>query len=201
MAVEEVATAKKVKVATWSALEDRAPTYARVLDVDLVIVRYGDNVSVLYGRCQHRGALMADGHIDQDNLICGVHGWDYRYDTGVSEYNNTESLTKFQAWIDHDDDSVSVDENEIAAWQKEFPQAYRRDEYLGLYADVHGGPEEPDNGYIQELAKNGLRNLGHHGAVSAMGVPLTELPRWVDIQIGDVPPDVEFGVAAAPWPA
>ena len=49
MAVEEVATAKKVKVATWSALEDRAPTYARVLDVDLVIVRYGDNVSVLYG--------------------------------------------------------------------------------------------------------------------------------------------------------
>ena len=106
---------------------------------------------------------MADGHIDQDNLICGVHGWDYRYDTGVSEYNNTESLTKFQAWIDHDDDSVSVDENEIAAWQKEFPQAYRRDEYLGLYADVHGGPEEPDNGYIQKLAKNGLRNLGHHG--------------------------------------
>ena len=99
------------------------------------------------------------------------------------QYNNTESLTKFQAWIDHDDDSVSVDENEIAAWQKEFPQAYRRDEYLGLYADVHGGPEEPDNGYIQELAKNGLRNLGHHGAVSAMGVPLTELPRWVDIQI------------------
>ena len=183
MAVEEVATAKKVKVATWSALEDRAPTYARVLDVDLVIVRYGDNVSVLYGRCQHRGALMADGHIDQDNLICGVHGWDYRYDTGVSEYNNTESLTKFQAWIDHDDDSVSVDENEIAAWQKEFPQAYRRDEYLGLYADVHGGPEEPYNRHIQELAKNGLRNLGHHGAVSAMGVPLTELPRWVDIQI------------------
>ena len=185
MAVEEAAAAKKVKVATWSVLEDRTPTYARVLDVDLVIVRYDDNVSALYGRCrcQHRGALMADGSIDRDNLICGVHGWDYRYDTGVSDYNNAESLHKFQAWIDRDDDSVNVDENEIAAWQDGNPQPYRRDEYLGLYADIHGGPEEPYNGTIQELAKNGLKNVGQHGTVSAMGVPLTELPRWTDIQI------------------
>ena len=183
MPVEEATTAKKVKVVTWSALEDRTPTYARVLDVDLVIIRHDDKVSVLYGRCRHRGALMADGYIDRHNLICGVHSWDYRYDTGVSEYNNAESLNKFQAWIDLDDNSVSVDENEIAAWQKEHPQSYRRDEYQGLYADIHGGPEEPYNGYIQELAKNGLKNVGHHGTVSAMGVPLTELPRWADIQI------------------
>ena len=94
MPVEEAATAKKVKVVTWSALEDRTPTYARVLDVDLVIIRHDDKVSVLYGRCQHRGALMADGYIDRHNLICGVHSWDYRYDTGVSEYNNAESLNK-----------------------------------------------------------------------------------------------------------
>ena len=54
MAVEEAAAAKKVKVATWSALEDRTQTYARVLDVDLVIVRYDDNVSALYraNRCR-----------------------------------------------------------------------------------------------------------------------------------------------------
>lgn len=45
MPVEEAATAKKVKVATWSALEDRTPTYARVLDVDLVIIRHDDKVS------------------------------------------------------------------------------------------------------------------------------------------------------------
>ena len=63
------------------------------------------------------------------------------------------------------------------------PKAYDRDQYLGLYADVHGGPEEPFNNYIQELARNGLKNYGHHGKVSAMGVALTELPRWDDIQI------------------
>ena len=43
---------------------------------------------------------MSDGHIDGDNIICGLHGWDYRFDTGVSEYDNSETLPKFEAWIE-----------------------------------------------------------------------------------------------------
>src|SRR6185295_9992387 len=78
----------KIAVATWPELKDRAPTYALVGNVDLVVIGYGDKVSVLYGRCLHRGALLADGRIDGDNLICGLHDCDYRIDTGVSEYNN-----------------------------------------------------------------------------------------------------------------
>ena len=179
----ETLPATAVKVATWNELEDRQPAYALVANVDLVVIRYDDDVSVLYGRCLHRGALLADGSIRGDDLICGVHNWDYRYDTGVSSYSNDEALQKFTAWIDSVDDAVYVDEEEVQAWHVKFPQPYQRDEYLGLYADVHGGPEEPYNNYIQELAKNGLKKWGHHGKVTAMGVPLTELPRWHDIQI------------------
>ena len=90
----------KKKVANWKELVDRTPEYALVADVDLVVVRFDDEVTVLYGRCAHRGALMSDGHVDGDNLICGVHGWDYRLDTGISEYNNSETLPKFQAWVE-----------------------------------------------------------------------------------------------------
>ncbi len=175
--------ASKAKVATWSELEDRKPAYALAADVDLVVVRYDDQVSVLYGRCLHRGALMSDATVEGDNLVCGVHLWDYRVDTGVSDYNNAEALHKFAAWIDAEADAVYVDEAEIAAWADDHPQPYKRDEYLGLYADVHGTPAEPYNNYIQELARNGLQNLGHHGRVSAMGVPRGELPSWDDIQI------------------
>ena len=173
----------RVKVATWSTLADRDPAYALVANVDLVVVRYDDNVSVLYGRCLHRGALMANGSVVGEDIVCGVHNWDYRLDTGVSAYNNEEILPKFSAWIDEDEDAVWVDEEEVRAWEEAHPQAYNRDEYLGLYADHHGGPEEPYNSYIQNLAKNGLKKVGHHGAVSAMGVPLTDLPRWQDIQV------------------
>ena len=172
---------KKISVAQWEQLEDRRPHYACVADVDLVVIRYDDSVSALYGRCLHRGALMSDGHVDGDNLICGVHGWDYRLDSGVSAYNNSEALHKFNTWVEND--QVWVDENEIAEFALAHPQPFDRKKYLGLYADPHGTSAEPHNNYIQELATNGLDKLGHHGATSAMGVALTDLPRWDDLQL------------------
>ena len=99
-------TVKKIKIAEWSNLQDRQPTYALVANVDLVIIRYDDQISVFYGRCHHRGALLADGYIDGNNLICGVHFWDYRYDTGISEYNNAEALARFSVWIDKSANAV-----------------------------------------------------------------------------------------------
>ncbi|MDX2435851.1 MAG: Rieske (2Fe-2S) protein, partial [Acidobacteriota bacterium] len=79
---------KKVKVADWNELEPLQPAYALVANVDLVVIRWaeGEQASVLYGRCMHRGALLSDGHIEGKDLICGVHGWDYCYETGVSSY-------------------------------------------------------------------------------------------------------------------
>ncbi len=180
---ESALPANTATVATWSELQDRKPAYALVAKVDLVVIRHGDDVSVLYGRCLHRGALLSDGHVDGENLICGVHNWDYRLDTGISEYNNAERLRKFGAWIHRERDQVVVDEDEIRDWARDNPQPYQREEYLGLYADVHGTPEEPYNSHIQALARNGLDKVGQHGPVSAMGVPLTELPRWEDLQV------------------
>ena len=183
MTVTQLRKQNKIKVASWTSLEDRTPAYALVGDVDLVVLRYDDEVSVLYGRCLHRGALMSDAKVEGENLVCGLHGWDYRYDTGVSSYDNAEVLQKFRAWIDEEADAVFVDESEIRAWAEKSPQPYDRDQYLGLYADVHGAPEEPFNKHIQELARNGLKNLGHHGPVSAMGVPRQQLPSWEDVLI------------------
>ena len=174
---------KKVRVADWDELEPLHPAYALLANVDLVVIRWPDEeqASVLYGRCLHRGALMSDGHIEGKDLICGLHGWDYSYTTGVSSYNPEEKLHRFQSWVE--DGAVWVDEEEIAAWEGENPQPYDRDAYQGLYKDFHGGPEEPHYQYIQHLAEHGLSKLGHHGRMAAMGVARDELPKWDDIQI------------------
>ncbi|GAA0730689.1 glutamate synthase-related protein [Aquimarina litoralis] len=171
---------KPVAIAQINDLENKQPSHALVNGLDLVIIKFDEEISVLYGRCLHRGALMADGHIDGHNLICGVHGWDYRYDTGVSEYNNNEVLHKFSTKIEGD--TLYVDEVEINTYLEEHPQPFNRDEYLGAYADTHPEDTEPYTGYIKELAKNGLKNLGHHGFSSSMGVDRNTLPKWNDIQ-------------------
>ena len=170
----------KISIASWQELTDRKPAYALVENVDLVVIRYDDNVSVLYGRCLHRGALLSDGYVDGDNLMCGLHHWDYRLDTGISEYSNDEVLQKFSSWIE--DGKVWVDADEIGAWEKEHPQPYKRDEYLGLYAETHADAVEPLVKLIQGYGKHGLAKTGHHGSVDAMGVPRNELPQWSDIQ-------------------
>ncbi len=173
---------KKVSIAKFDELEDRKPHYALVGEVDLVVVRFDDAASVFYGRCLHRGALMADGFVSGDNLVCGVHYWDYRIDSGVSEYNNSEALPRFASWIE--DGEILVDADEINDWAKENPQPYNRDAYLGLYSDAgHGTAEEPYNGLIQKYAREGLTKTGHHGQVEAMGVPRDQLPTWDDIQL------------------
>ncbi len=171
---------KKVSIANWPEVQDRKPGYALIANVDLVYVRYDNNVSVMYGRCAHRGALMSDGSIDGDSIVCGVHGWDYLYSTGVSEYNNTERLHKFSSWVE--DDAVWVDEDEIRVWEKENPQPYKRDAYQGLYQDHTGTADEPHVKLIQKLASDGLSKLGHHGPMGAMGVSRNKLPKWEDIQ-------------------
>ena len=173
----------KVAVASWPDLKPLDPSYALAAGVDLVIIRWpdGEQVSVLYGRCAHRGALMADGRVEGGNIICGLHDWDYCYKTGISAYDPAEQLHRFNAWVE--DDEVWVDEDEIRQWAVDNPQPYDRDAYQGLYKDLHGGPEEPHFKYIQHLAEYGLNEVGHHGRVSAMGVPRDELPKWEQIQI------------------
>jgi len=171
---------KKTAIANYDELEQRKPAHALVAGVDLVIIRFDDNLSVLYGRCAHRGALMSDGHVDGDNLICGVHGWDFRLDTGVSEYNNSESLPKFNAWVE--DGRVMVDEEEISAWALRHPQPYDRDAYQGAYQDPVGTEDEPQVKFIRKLASEGLEKMGQHGPSASMGVPRDSLPKWDDLQ-------------------
>ena len=49
--------------------------------------------------------------------------------------------------------------------------------------DAKATPEEPTVAFIHQLATEGLKKLGHHGPMAAMGVPRSKLPDWDDIQI------------------
>ena len=169
-----------VTIAKLDDIADRTPTGFNVEGLDLVVVRRGPIVSVLYGRCLHRGALLADGEVRGDDLVCGLHGWDYRIDSGVSAYDNRERLAHFDHHVT--DGDLQVDRDAIVAHLLRHPQPYDPDAYQGLYQDPHMVPEEPFVRQIHELAQHGLTRTGHHGPVAAMGVPRDELPTWDGLQ-------------------
>ncbi|MGD9529451.1 glutamate synthase-related protein [Pseudonocardia sp.] len=169
-----------IPVARWSEIPDSTPTGAEADGIDLVVVRRGSEVSVFEGRCPHRGALLADGRVEGENLICGVHGWDYRLDSGISAYNPAERLHKFTAHVR--DGEVCVDKAELADYRAVRPERRVKSTYDRLFDDPHQDTaEEPFVSEIHALAKRGL--VGAHGKVAAMGVPRTELPTWDDLQV------------------
>jgi glutamate synthase domain-containing protein 2/nitrite reductase/ring-hydroxylating ferredoxin subunit len=167
-------------IARVDELTDDTPTHAMADGIDLVVVRRAGQVHVFEGRCPHRGALLADGRVDGPNLICGVHGWDYRLDTGVSAYNPAERISKFTSHIA--DGKVLVEQAEIAAYRERRPERPVASVYDRLFDDPHQDTaEEPYVSEIHRLAKGGLS--GAHGAVAAMGVPRADLPSWDDLQV------------------
>ncbi len=170
-----------VAVLDRDSLLDRKPTRAKIRGTDLVVTKVGEDFSVLYGRCLHRGALMGDGFLEGENLICGLHNWDYRVDTGVSEYNPVEKLYKFGAA--KSEGKIRVDEAEVVEFEKKFPPKFDANQYLGEFQDTNPEGTEVHTSFIQELARNGLKNVGRHGPVASMGVDRRTLPSWDSIQI------------------
>lgn len=53
------------------------PVAAKLLDVDLVIYRTGNEVVVARDICLHRGAKMSAGWMEGCNIVCPYHGFQY----------------------------------------------------------------------------------------------------------------------------
>ncbi|MFD6199136.1 glutamate synthase-related protein [Mycobacteriaceae bacterium NPDC060252] len=170
-----------LRVTDLSTLTEGVPVTVEVGGVDIVLVRRRDGVSALHGRCAHRGALMGDGRVEGDLLICGVHGWRYEVDTGVSPVNPAVALARFPSWISSG--SVYVDESAVSEFARANPVTYADDDYQGRWIKPADTAEEPFVTQIHELAAHGLDRVGHHGAMTAMGVPRDQLPAWDSIQL------------------
>lgn len=194
MSSESTTFDEPVMIARFGDLPDREPVGIALFGDELVIIRDGDRHSVLSGRCLHRGARLADGKVVGDDLICTLHGWDYRLETGVSAYDPTQCLHRYASVVV--DGDVLVDGEEVRAQRKRHPMTQVTvtpvslgggevvtDEYEWHYDNPHNDtPEEPHVAEIHALARHGLEKTGHHGPVAAMGVPARDLPAWEGLQ-------------------
>lgn len=171
----------EIKVASFEELTSDRPHPFSVSGVDIILIRRGEGVSALHGRCPHRGALLADGRVEDGLVVCGVHGWRYDAETGVSPVNPAVSLTKFPARVS--DGVVYLDESSVARFRRAGPGTFPDDGYQGRWIKPVDSADEPFVTQIHELAAHGLHRIGHHGPMAAMGVPRDQLPKWESIQV------------------
>jgi cytochrome P450/nitrite reductase/ring-hydroxylating ferredoxin subunit len=71
-----------VRVGTPGSFAGPGPFGVTAGSVDLVVVRGSDGLHAYEGRCPHQGALLAEGSVEGDALVCRNHHWRFDVRTG-----------------------------------------------------------------------------------------------------------------------
>ena len=69
-------------VAKLGELTGAGPFALSTNGVDIVIARYGHGWRAFGGRCPHQGALLGEGELDGDALVCRNHRWRFALNSG-----------------------------------------------------------------------------------------------------------------------
>jgi cytochrome P450/nitrite reductase/ring-hydroxylating ferredoxin subunit len=74
-----------VRVANLSELKSAGPFALSANGVDVVLARTGGGWRAFGGRCPHQGALLGEGELDSDSLVCRNHRWRFALNSGQRE--------------------------------------------------------------------------------------------------------------------
>ena len=78
-------TASLIRVANLDELHGDGPHALSADGFDVVVVRTPAGFRAFEGRCPHQGALLGEGELDGDKLVCRNHRWRFSADSGQRE--------------------------------------------------------------------------------------------------------------------
>ncbi len=78
-------TASLIRVANLDELHGDGPHALSANGFDVVVVRTAAGLRAFEGRCPHQGALLGEGELDGDTLVCRNHRWRFSFDSGQRE--------------------------------------------------------------------------------------------------------------------
>lgn len=91
-----MAATSLIRVCNSETLRSGEPLAVTANGLDLVLVRAGAGLRAFQGRCPHQGALLGEGEIVGDKLVCRNHRWRYRIDDGARD-GGPECLASYPA--------------------------------------------------------------------------------------------------------
>jgi nitrite reductase (NADH) small subunit len=74
----------------------------------IAVLRVGDQVFALAGRCPHAGGSLGDGWIEEDELVCPLHHWRFKLADGRCTSMPGEGVHRFRCQVREEDVWVEV---------------------------------------------------------------------------------------------
>ncbi len=97
------------KIAKLADIPDDEGLEVQVGEVELALFRVGEKVLCVENSCPHRGAALAEGRIQDGEVICPWHGWRFSLENGAcSSLPSSEPATCFEARIENEDVLVQI---------------------------------------------------------------------------------------------
>jgi nitrite reductase/ring-hydroxylating ferredoxin subunit len=81
-----------IRVARSGDLHGDGPHGITAAGAELVVVRTKSGLRAFDGRCPHQGALLTEGEVDGEALVCRNHRWRFRVEDG-QRIGGSERLT------------------------------------------------------------------------------------------------------------
>ncbi len=101
------------KLCKVSDLNDRQGKRFIVDDTEVALFKVDDQIYALSNICPHQHtALIYDGFIDEDCVVCPAHGWMFELKTGKLK-NGASRLTTFSVIIEDDNIFIKVTKKEL----------------------------------------------------------------------------------------
>lgn len=125
-AVDELEPRTFSRAARFDELPDGKPHEVDVADVPIVLIRQGDQVAALGGRCAHQGAPLAEGWLRHGALICPWHGSAYEVESGAVRHGPATAplpcyeVRRVDGWVEvrRRPVQVAAPPGEAVAWQQ-----------------------------------------------------------------------------------
>ena len=71
------------KLCTFTDLEERIGKRFMIKDIDIAVFKVDGKIYALNNICPHQhAAIIYDGFVDDDCVICPAHGWEFKLKTG-----------------------------------------------------------------------------------------------------------------------
>jgi cytochrome P450/nitrite reductase/ring-hydroxylating ferredoxin subunit len=83
--VRAVTTGSLLPIAKLDDLRGDGPYALAANGFDIVVVRAKTGLRAFEGRCPHQGALLGEGELDGDRLVCRNHRWRFNVETGARD--------------------------------------------------------------------------------------------------------------------